>query len=142
MWRPMSKILNDGVHSRSRSNRGIYKQYGLDRPAALQYVLWMSNFLLKGEMGALVYLPTTREGRYHGASAHVGGYSLSLFGNHLADRYPHRHLLRVKTVFGGRLHRYRHRLCRARFAQLPAGVGNRVLGIRRHRTSDLRVFFL
>ena len=29
----------------------IYKQYGLDQPAVLQYVLWMSNFLLKGEMG-------------------------------------------------------------------------------------------
>ncbi len=29
----------------------IYKQYGLDQPAVLQYILWISNFLLKGEMG-------------------------------------------------------------------------------------------
>ena len=31
--------------------KAIYKQYGLDRPAVVQYILWMSNFLLKGEMG-------------------------------------------------------------------------------------------
>jgi len=31
--------------------KAIYKQYGLDRPAVAQYILWMSNFLLKGEMG-------------------------------------------------------------------------------------------
>lgn len=31
--------------------KAIYKQYGLDRPAVVQYILWMSNFLLTGEMG-------------------------------------------------------------------------------------------
>ena len=29
----------------------LYRQYGLDRPVVVQYGLWMSNFLLKGEMG-------------------------------------------------------------------------------------------
>ncbi len=29
----------------------LYKQYGLDRPVVVQYGLWMSNFLTKGEMG-------------------------------------------------------------------------------------------
>lgn len=29
----------------------LYRQYGLDRPIVVQYGLWMSNFLLKGEMG-------------------------------------------------------------------------------------------
>ena len=29
----------------------LYRQYGLDRPAVVQYGLWMRNFLLKGEMG-------------------------------------------------------------------------------------------
>ena len=90
----------------------IYKQYGLDQPAVLQYVLWMSNFLLKRRNGTLLYLPTTREGRYHGTSTHVSDHRLSLFDPHLADSYPYRHLLRAKAVFGGGLHRHRHRLYR------------------------------
>ena len=40
----------------------IYKQYGLDQPAVLQYVLWMSNFLLKGEMGrSFIYQRPVKE---------------------------------------------------------------------------------
>ena len=89
MWRPMSKNLErTGFIVDQGQIEAIYKQYGLDQPAVLQYVLVDEQLPTEGRNGKILYLPTSREGRYHGTSAYVRNYRYSLFGGHLADSYP------------------------------------------------------
>lgn len=44
-------LENTGFRMDEGQIEALYRQYGLDRPVVVQYGLWMSNFLFKGEMG-------------------------------------------------------------------------------------------
>ncbi|MEM7536707.1 MAG: ABC transporter permease, partial [Chloroflexota bacterium] len=49
--RYVRNLENSGLIMGDEQVEALYRQYGLDRPVWEQYARWMSNFLLKGEMG-------------------------------------------------------------------------------------------
>ncbi len=58
----VQNLENSGFVVDQGQIEALYRQYGLNRPVVVQYGLWMSNFLFKGEMGrSFIYQRPVKE---------------------------------------------------------------------------------
>ena len=107
-------------------------RYGLNRPMVEQYFRWITNiiFEVRGRLRALLPLEAAGVVADLGTADVDGGNLVRQPAVHLGGGVPDRHLLGHQPVLDRRLPVHLLRLSRQGHAQLPAGAGADVAGLR------------